>query len=475
MSSRGAVEQVELSVDDALALLPRVLDALTGAEWWRCSDAELADLVRVLARAESRCAAAGVAVLAEASGRGLPVQGGAKDGAGWFRGLVPVTPALARARAGLAAAFGTAAAPNGEHAATTAAFAAGEISAGHAGVVVRTVDAVAAMPEVDPVTRAEGQALLLATAGQVDPAQLGRAGLALRHRLDPHAAERLAKDEDAQEERRDGYLVQEGTGMWVLRAVLPAVAGATLKAALDPLAAPRPATDGTPDPRSGGMRFVDALTGLAELSLAARGDDRCRLPSRGGAATRLVLTAELATLTHATADGEGLAGLVPPVVSTGEPGGWEVSPLTLDVLSCDAEVVPVLTDGFGRALDVGDTIYPFPPRIRRAVEVRDLHCTFDGCTAKPAWCQVHHLTPFSKGGSTSEDNGALLCGRHHRFVHAHGWTGTIIDGHVVWRPPDPDQEQFCNARIQGFERALRDLARRWLDRNPHLRPPDNTS
>jgi hypothetical protein len=306
----------------------------------------------------------------------------------------------------------------------------------------------------------------------VDPAQLGRVGLALRHRLDPHAAERLAGDEDAQEERRDGYLVQEGTGMWVLRAVLPAVAGATLKAALDPLAAPRPASDGTPDPRSGGMRFVDALTGLAELSLAARGADRCALPSRGGAATRLVLTAELATLTHAatTADGEGLAGLVPPVVSTGEPGGWEVSPLTLDVLSCDAEVIPVLTDGFGRALDVGDTIYPFPPKIRRAVEVRDLHCTFDGCTAKPAWCHVHHLTPFSKGGSTSEDNGALLCGRHHRYVHAHGWTGTIIDGHVVWRPPDPDQEQFCNARIQGFERALRDLARRWLDRNPHLHP-----
>jgi hypothetical protein len=140
------------------------------------------------------------------------------------------------------------------------------------------------------------------------------------------------------------------------------------------------------------------------------------------------------------------------------------------MLSCDAVVIPVLTDGFGRALDVGDTIYPFPPKIRRAVEVRDLHCTFDGCTAKPAWCHVHHLTPFSRGGSTSEDNGALLCGRHHRFVHAHGWTGTIVDGHVVWRPPDPDQEQFCNARIQGFERALRDLARRWLDRNPHLHP-----
>src|SRR5580765_6517069 len=250
MSSRGATER-ELSVDDALALFPRVLDALTGAEWWRRSDAELAALVRVFARGESRCAAAGVAVRAEASGRGLPAAAGARDGAGWFRGLVPVTPAAARARAGLAAGVGTAAAPNVDLAPTAAAFAAGDISVGHAGVVVRTVDAVAGMPAVDEVTRSEGQALLLATAEQVDPAQLGRAGLRLRHRLDPDAAERLAGDEDAQQERWDGYLVQDWTGMWVLHGVLPAVAGATLKAALDPLAAPRPATDGSPDPRTG--------------------------------------------------------------------------------------------------------------------------------------------------------------------------------------------------------------------------------
>ena len=207
---------------------------------------------------------------------------------------------MARARAGLAEAFGTAAKPNVELAPTAAAFAAGDISVGHAGVVVRTVEAVRDIADVDEVTRGEGQALLLATAVEVDPAQLGRAGLRLRHRLDPDAAERLARDEDAQEERRDGYLVQEASGMWVLHGVLPALAGATLKAALDPLAAPRPAHDGTPDPRTGGMRFADAVTALAELSLTARGPDRGQLPSRGGAPTRLVLTAELATLQAAT-------------------------------------------------------------------------------------------------------------------------------------------------------------------------------
>jgi len=244
----------ELSVDDAVALFPRVMDVLTGAEWWRRSDGELADFVRLFARGESQCAAAGVAVLGEAQSRGLPAAVGAKDGAGWFRGLVPVTPRVARARAGLAEAFGPEAARNPDLAPTRVAFAAGDISVGHAGVIVRTVDAVEAIPDVDPQTRTEGQALLLATAGEVDPAQLGRAGLRLRHRLDPDAAARLAKDEDGQQERRDGYLVQESTGMWVLRGVLPPVAGAMVKAALDPLTAPCPPPTG---PRTTGP--VDAV------------------------------------------------------------------------------------------------------------------------------------------------------------------------------------------------------------------------
>ncbi len=77
-----------------------------------------------------------------------------------------------------------------------------------------------------------------------------------------------------------------------------------------------------------------------------------------------------------------------------------------------------------------------PRPIRRAIEARDQHCTFATCTAKPAWCHTHHLIPTGRR-ATSEANGALLCGYHHRFIHAHGWTGRLIDGHVHWQPPSP--------------------------------------
>jgi hypothetical protein len=123
-------------------------------------------------------------------------------------------------------------------------------------------------------------------------------------------------------------------------------------------------------------------------------------------------------------------------------------------------------------------MYPFPPKIRKAIAARDRHCTYPGCSAKPQWCHVHHLIPYRRSNWTAEANGALLCGHHHRYVHAHGWQGRIVDGHVLWRPPGSD-EDIGNAHQQHFEQALRHLALRWLTRNHHPdrdpRHPNDTS
>jgi hypothetical protein len=466
MCSTGVAEG-GLSAEEAFALLPAVLDALTSAPWWQLSGPDLAAWIVALHACESRVSAAGTFALGEAISRGLPSEDGAKTGGAWFRGLVPVTTQAAKARAALAEALGTDGAPVVELAPTRAAFAAGAVSAGHAGVVVRTLSALDGVPDVDEVTRGEAQQLLLAEAGRIDPAQLGRAGMRLRHRLHPDAAEQLARDEDATERAREAYLVQESGGMWHLSARLAPLAGAALAAALDPLTLPAPAQDGTPDPRSAKQRCADGLVLLAKTSLAARPGGPGSLPTRAGSPTRLVVTGELSSLLADLHTADGRLALTPGVVQTGEPGGWDVSPLTLQVIACDAEVVPMLLDGAGGPLDVGQTRYPFGPKIRKAIEARDQHCTYPGCSAKPPWCDAHHLVPFSNGGSTSAANGGLLCGRHHRLVHARGMVGRLVDGHVNWRDPRTGEDR-SNAYTQEFEQALRQLALRWRARNPQL-------
>jgi Domain of unknown function (DUF222) len=479
MCSRGFAEG-GLSVEEAFAALPAALDVLTSVPWWQLSDEQVTQAVVDFQRWESQVAAAQAGAVGEAINRGLPAEAGAKTPAVWLRGLTPVTPQAAKARTSLAAALHPRAGlgepdPGQDLAPTREAFAAGTISPGHAAVVVRTMGALDDLPEsLGDKTRREVQDLLVDTATRIDPAQLGRAGRRVVHRLDPEAAARLARDEDAQQRAREAYLFQEANGMWLLRGHLPPVAGAALAAALDPLAAPQPAADGTPDPRAAKHRTADALHTLAELSLAAGAGQPGALPTRGGSPTRLILTGDLETLTSRIDQ----PGLQPAVLDVGTPAGWELSPLAAQTLACDAEVVPILLDPTGRPLDVGDTMYPFPPKIRKAIAARDRHCTYPGCSAKPQWCHVHHLIPYRRSNWTAEANGALLCGHHHRHVHAHGWQGRIVDGHVVWRQPGSD-EDIDNAHQQRFEQALRHLTLRWLDRKndpARDRPdPDDTS
>lgn len=89
---RHGATGVAMTVDEALAALPRVLDALTGAEWWRQSDAQVAATIQACHRAESQIVATQVEAVGEGLRRGLPVAAGCRSGAAWLRSLVPLTP-----------------------------------------------------------------------------------------------------------------------------------------------------------------------------------------------------------------------------------------------------------------------------------------------------------------------------------------------------------------------------------------------
>ena len=80
----------------------------------------------------------------------------------------------------------------------------------------------------------------------------------------------------------------------------------------------------------------------------------------------------------------------------------------------------------GEVLDIGRLCREWTPPIRRAVVNRDGGCVFPGCDRPPSWCEIHHCWEWEHGGPTCQDNGALLCRRHHSFIHRKKWR-VVID------------------------------------------------
>lgn len=104
-------------------------------------------------------------------------------------------------------------------------------------------------------------------------------------------------------------------------------------------------------------------------------------------------------------------------------------------LACEATIIPAVLGGPSSVLDLGYTERYFTPAQRRALTIRDKHCTYPGCTIPPQWCECHHVRHWCHGGPTTLDNGALLCGRHHTIVHQLDLTATVTAYGVTWHRP----------------------------------------
>jgi hypothetical protein len=100
--------------------------------------------------------------------------------------------------------------------------------------------------------------------------------------------------------------------------------------------------------------------------------------------------------------------------------GAQISAAQARMVACDGNVTRIVFGPDRQVLDLGRDQRLFPRHIRRALDVRDKECVFAGCHAPTWWCDAHHLIHWIDGGETSEENGALLCERHHTKVH-HGF------------------------------------------------------
>ena len=408
------------------------LDAIGEAPLWSAADAEIVDLIVGLETQQRRLAAWQAMVVAEAARRDLAKTVAATGTVPWLSALLTCRPQQARQVCRLGEDL------DGGLDQTRAAFAAGEVDAAQAQVIATAVHALPDDIGVDG--KAQAERVMLGEADRYHAGVLAALGSTLLERVAPDLAETRLGEQLARAEARDtdrhnslgGSL--DHRGRIRIRGELDCESWALVSAALEPLAKPAPLQhpDGTVDrdDRTVGNRYADALVELARRAMTSN-----QLPTHGGYPAHLTITIDH----HSLVTGIG-AGLL----DTGTP----LSARAVRRIACDATVLPVLLGTDSIPLDAGRAARVFTKELRKAVELRDIGCTFPGCSRPAAWSQVHHITHWLDGGPTSLDNGVLVCGHHHRTLHRNEWTVKLgPDRRPVYTPPtwvDPHQRPQRN-------------------------------
>jgi len=326
---------------------------------------------------------------------------------------------------------------------TSAAMARGELS-------------FSAVRALSRVATAENEEDLLALATGCTIAQLEHMVRGWK-RFSRHEESDIERD---RHEKRSLSIFPDDDGMYVVKGLLSAEAGALLMRALeaagDALYREKWAGAGVGRAALGGaelsdatrrrqatQRRADAVALLAECALAARfggggagTDDTTPVSGAGAERYQVVLHVDADTLR---------AG--------GEPGrshledGTRVSAETSRRRSCDSGKVIMTHAPDGSILNVGRKTRTIPPALRRALDFRDRGCRFPGCGLR--FADGHHVRHWADGGETSLANCLLVCRHHHRLLHEGGWQvawwgdgqpaffdprgGTHFDGR--WQPP----------------------------------------
>jgi hypothetical protein len=471
IGSVGFVDGPWAAVEDALKECARITP-------WARSAQELIDgldRVHVLA---SQLTFLGLALLAEIDGRGIPKAQGASSTAAWLRDRYRLSPGTASQQVKLAAAL------DSQLPEAAAALAAGSLNVEQAQLIAKAV------PDLPAEHRADGEKFLVAQCAQLGPKELGRVTDRLLERIAPdvveqRAAEQLARGEQRAYADRCLHLTEiHGDTRVRVSGWLDRESAAILRAAIDPLCAPRSTPDHAdsrgahpqsagsrgadllsaaprseefrgaqsrgaesrgagsrtsdscgagsshPDPRTPGQRRADALVDVCRLALAC-GD----LPDNGGDRPQVVVTVDIDTLREQT----GAAIL---------DDGAVLSPAAARRWACDARILPAVLGGTGQVLDLGRERRLFTGPIRRALVLRDRGCAFPGCDRPPRWCEGHHIVSWLDHGPTTLANGVLLCRHHHRVIHHSPWQVRIAaDSVPEFIPPeyiDPRQQPRRN-------------------------------
>ncbi|OFE18791.1 hypothetical protein BA895_00975 [Humibacillus sp. DSM 29435] len=249
--------------------------------------------------------------------------------------------------------------------------------------------------------------------------------------------------EEHDQKRREGrglwFTSPNAAGMVGMSGTLDPEGAATLKAAIDPLSAPRPLTDEAgvkieDDSRPPHQRRMDALIDIVARGVTAPGQAPCTDKAK------IVVTINFEALRDWAANGcppdwatrGGQNGTAGKTGSGSCLSGDVLSAAIVRRLACDAAIIPVVLGSDSQPLDVGREERLVTRAMRTALWLRDKGCSFPGCSTPAQWTDAHHVRHWIDGGTTCLGNLALLCRRHHIYVHDKHLTATITTTGVTW-------------------------------------------
>jgi hypothetical protein len=407
---REALEQL---TTDAAKLAARTL--------WSLPDSELIESLEAAYRLEQTAAAVKLHLVRQVEARGIPPAQRFRSTAAWLRSQLRLDHGPAREWVRNAALLD-------RRPVVDDALCRGAVDVRQAAAIAAAVTDLP--PEAGNEATATAEMLLIRDAAEAAPQHLRRLGERILEQVAPEIAEQAERDRldraDARAHAQRSFtLTMPEDGQVRVFGALSVADAAIVNAALDPLCMSRPGDQRTPR-----QRRADALVDICRLALRTT-----ELPDNGGTPPQLAVTVPLDVVTGQLGTG---------TLDTGE----RLGPAAVRRLACDAQILPAVLGGAGQVLDAGRARRLASGPVRRALVVRDRGCAFPGCDRPPRWCDAHHLTAWTDGGTTALDNLVLLCRHHHRIVHDDHWQVRLGDDQLPdFIPPrwiDPRQRPRRN-------------------------------
>ena len=339
-----------------------IRQVLHGA-WWKLTGDEQLDLARQLEVFARTTAAVQIHAAGEIDLAGTAAKHSATSTGALLSQLLTITVGEARSRVHLARQICDTLQPTGDLTGPTlpvlgAALEAGLIGTDHARTITTTMRDLPT--GIAPDVRDRAETHLVEQAQQFEPRHFATLAAHLITTLDPDGT--LDDRDPASKAELHIGTRNPATGLTPISGRLDDLGIATVRTALDGLAAPCPAaTDGTRDTRPAATRHAHALIAALRHAL-----DAGTLPTQGGQRPHLTVTITLADLENLTA--KALLD-----------DGTLLSPAATRALLCDANILPAVLGGHGEVLDIGRASRTFPQAIRRAITLRDRGCIWPGC------------------------------------------------------------------------------------------------